>query len=544
MTLGEPTTCDPRLMREREFSSLAVARTAHLLLQAAHREGLLDDCELRVEGEEIAWIRGQLQLRVKGRLLSAGDRLWLDYRTWSPALSEFLEQLRELAGLVSGEAWEALVEEALAAGKVQRAAYSAASYKDRPESYLDFEGWTPEGHNLHPGAKTRQGFSLQDQLEYAPEFTDSVSLPWVAVERALLLKAGEVPAAFQLDERRWAVPVHPWQLREVIPALYAPEWKSGAIAALEREPLMCRPCTSLRTLVPLKPGYPVLKLSVGSLMTSTERSMSRYTVLQGPVYTQYFGRLREQAPELFQNVVALQETGGLCWGEPSDSRRARNLSLLCRQRPPETGPNEVAVPCSALPQPVRIGEPETHLARLLKTGPGPSRNFQAYLDILIPFHLQLYLRFGLALEAHLQNCVMVWGEGGPTQMWVRDWGGLRAVESVLKRVAPDLVAQLDPKSVTLRTAEVAEKKLVACLCSNHLTELVCQTARGLLIEETELWSVVASTVKRALEGFEETSLARRLLFESWPVKCLLRMRLGQADGGDLYHLRENPLAGL
>lgn len=535
---------DSRLARLGDFVSKAEARTAHLLLQAAHREGLLSECLFTASGGQLCWERGESSLEVNGKVFSGGDRLWLDYEAWKLPLRVFLERLRSLSGLSEGQAWEKLCAEAEAGGAVQAAAYAVATQRSTPESYLDFEGWTPEGHNLHPGAKTRDGFSLSEQLAFAPEFASVVALPWISVERSLLNASGSVPEEFQGEDGRWVMPVHPWQLHHQIPRIYRAEWESGAVALVDRVPLVCRPCTSLRTLVPLDERYPVLKTSVGALMTSTERSMSRHTVLQGPIYNEYLLRARSADPDLFGGVKLMEEHGGLCWALEEPASQARNLSLLFRQRPLSVQHGSVAVPCSALPQPESVeGLSRSYFAHFLARGEGVEVNFQRYLDLMIPFHLHLYLRWGIALEAHLQNCVMVWDNTGPRELWVRDWGGLRADSEVVAERAPDLFRKLHPSSVTLRDAEAAEKKLIACLFCNHLTELTYQAARSFELDESELWARVARCVRGALGEETESRLGRRILKEPWPVKCLLRMRLGEGDGGDLYHLRENPLKG-
>lgn len=543
MTL--PGVQDARLGRMAEFFPMAEARTAQLLLQAAHREGLLSDCRFSAEGGRLRWSRGEHALEVEGAVFIEGDRLCVNPASWTLSLEGFLEILRQLIHEPTTAAWDRLCDEALGGAPVLAAAYSVCAQKEAPEGYLDFEGWTPEGHNLHPGAKTRDGFSFAEQFEFAPEFAEVVSLPWLRVDRSLLIASGEVPEQFLSSDEGWMVPVHPWQLRHLVPKIYTREWEQGAIALADRQPLICRPCTSLRTLVPLDESYPVLKTSVGALMTSTERSMSRHTVLQGPIYNEYLLRAREQDPELFASVRLLEEHGGLCWHEDIADPRARNLSLLFRQRPPRTASGEVAVPCSALPQPVALGaangRPRSYFAEFLGRGASLEESFQRYLDLLITFHLKLYLDWGIALEAHLQNCVVVWDERGPKELWVRDWGGLRADGEVIAAKAPDLFSHLIPSSVTLRDSETAEKKLIACLCCNHLTELVYHTVRFFDVPEAELWQKVGVTVRAALGRRSESSLGRRLLVDPWPVKCLLRMRLGGGGGGDLYHPRANPL---
>ncbi len=532
------TVEDPRLANLDEFRGQSVARLGQLVLQAAFREGLLEGARFSSGGQTLTWRRGEHAVTVPGRITASGDRLWIDRRQWNPDLEGLLSEVRAVADLDDGDAWRAFCAEIREGVATQQAAYSLARLRKEPKSYLDFEAWTPEGHNLHPGAKTRQGFSEQDQLNYGPEFSEAIELPWLAVSRELLDISGEIPEEFSLDDKTWKVPVHPWQLKNVIPRLYHKEWESGALRLHQEAPLVCRLCTSLRTVVPEDSRFPVLKTSVGSLMTSTERSMSRYTVLQGPLYSEYFDRIEEQAPELFENVVALRERGGFCFAQDGDSPRSRNLSLLFRQRPPQQD-SGVAVPCSALPQPCWNGS-GTYLRHFFGRSGDPLASFTRYLEILIPFHIRLYLRFGLALEAHLQNCVVVWEESGPVGLWVRDWGGLRADRERLRELAPDLEARLDARSVTARTAEAAEKKLIACLYCNHITEIVSGLENEFSLPSPDLWERVARVSRESFQGHPRTTLAGRIFDQDWPVKCLLKMRLGMGQG-DVYRLRANPL---
>lgn len=531
---------DPRLESMISMEGRSTARLAQLLLQAAYREGMLERCELKEEGDDLIFSAHGEQLKVRGRILAAGDRLVLERKSWQLTLEQFLEKLRLLCGVDFNDRWQALCEEVKEGHLTQAAAYALAQTRRRPLDYLDFEAWTPEGHNLHPGAKTRAGFTASDQLAYAPEFSDGVNLIWLEVEKELLQHSGRVDAHFETSDSAWLVPVHPWQYKNVIPELYSDELKGGRIRKVDKPELLCRLCSSLRTVVPVDPQYPVLKLSVGSLMTSTERSMSRHTVLQGPIYTEYLRRIFEGGESYTENVVALEEFGGLCWAEEQDERRSRNLSLLFRQRPPEIQPDEVAVPCSSLPQPA-WGQELTYLEEFFARGPGPLANFRTYLRLMLPFHLGLYLDHGLALEAHLQNCVVVWDSAGPTTLWVRDWGGLRANSAVLAKKAPDLFSRLDSRSVTLADAQTAEKKLIACLYCNHVTEIVAGLSHSFKLSENELWSEVRDVTESCFENSPEVSLRSRLLHQDWPVKCLLRMRLGLGGEGDVYHLRKNPL---
>lgn len=523
-----------------EARGRARRRTIRLLLQAAWREGLLEHADRSTEGDLTVWNRDGFRLAAQVTIAGGGDRLTLESDV-EGSLEDFLATLRGLAGLPQNQAWAELIAEMKQAEETQAASYALAPTRPEPENYLDFESWTPEGHNLHPGAKTRLDFSVADQLRYAPDFSSHIALPWIAVKKSLLQTSGEIPEVFEHDDLHWALPVHPWQRDNVLPTLYAKEWKAGEVRNLEREALDCRICTSLRTVVPIDPSFPVLKTSVGCLMTSTERSMSRYTVLQGPVYTEYLRRIFSR--ETYPGVTALAETGGFCWKESGEGARSRNLSLLFRQRPP-AGSLSQAVPCSTLPQPTRDFK-STYFHRLFTQGPGPLANFARYMELLVPFHLKLYVDYGLALEAHLQNCVVEWSDqAGPSRLWVRDWGGLRADAIRIKERAPDLFARLSPHSVTLSDAESAEKKLIACLYCNHVTEVVAGVASGCELEERLLWRTVREISERALGQAQGTALAHKILRDRWPVKCLLKMRMGLGGPGDVYLSRPNPLTNL
>lgn len=527
-------TQDPRLLELASFRPRATARTCHLILQAAFREGMLEGCDFTDSGDVLTWQRGAERLKVKGQVAGGGDRLRLDYEAWEFTLPDFLSLLSRLAPDIAPDALMKLRKEAEESELTQAVAYAVASHREVPKSYLDFEAWTPEGHNLHPGAKTRQGFTASEQLAYAPELCRELSLEWVKVKNSLLQHSGVVGQAFRAPDGDWLLPIHPWQKQRVLPRLYGTEIEDGQITDYDREPLRCRVCTSFRTVVPLDQGFPILKLSVGSLMTSTERSMSRFTVLQGPLYSRYFQRLQGQAPDLFQNVIPAPETGGLCWAQEQPEARSRNLSMLFRERC-EMGGKERWVPSSALPQPHPQGG--TVMASLFGRGPTLRRRFRDYLLLLIPFHLRLYQEFGLALEAHMQNCVVRWGESGPDKLWVRDWGGVRANGEILAETDPDLLSRLDSNSVTLSTADAAEKKLIACLYCNHLTEVVATLSWEGGESEDWLWN----QVKDVTAAYARGSLARRILQERWPVKCLLKMRLGLGGDGDVYRRRDNPL---
>lgn len=533
MTAKDWDQPSPQLLQRAE------RRIFTLFLQAAHREGLLSTKTFQAEKGELSWGEGSSRLKVAGKVYSSGQRLRIEALPEGLNFEESLQAVAQSAKL-STEApqWGELLAELKGGVRVQAAAYQAALERAKPNCWESLECWTPEGHNLHPGAKTREGFTVEDQLAYSPDFAETLSMPWITVEKSLLSPSGEVPSLFDLGDR-WAVPVHPWQRREILFKTYPQEWETGKLADLDRPPIEAHLSTSLRTVVPTDPALPIFKLSVGSLMTSTERSMSRHTVMHGPIFSELLRRAIAKAPPWAERVSLMDEPGGLYWSNTSDQpTRSRQLSLLFRRRP-ETPPGWMPVPCSCLPQPWGEGL-QGHLGgALFSRGAGPLANFERYCQLLIPFHLGLMMEAGIALEAHLQNCVVLWSQDGPEALWVRDWGGLRADSKLLRELFPDLWQRLDPSALTLTDAKAARRKLLACLYSNHLSEVVVFLAEQFGLAETALWEKVARITREALSQWPDSPLEREILRDPWPVKSLLRLRLG-APGED-YRSLPNPL---
>ena len=528
----------------RELVARAEVRLFGLFLQAAHREAMLPQERFREEGGTLSWCSGELSLKVPGQSYAGGQRLRVSALAEEDGRRLSFEESLAKVGALSGwsgsdKLWRAAVEEMQDGVAVQAAAYQAALERPEPSNWQTYECWTPEGHNLHPGAKTRGGFSEGDQHAYSPDFALALELPWISVDKSLLLTSGEVPELFDLGDR-WALPVHPWQRREILPKVYAEEWESGAIQDLDRPKVEATLSTSLRTVAPVDPELPILKLSVGSLMTSTERSMSRHTVLQGPVFSEILRRVFERKPAWSSDVELMDELGGLCWREPdAPNGRSRQLSLLFRRRP-EIPDGWTAVPSSSLPQPCGENLDSRLWREFFSRGEGPIANFRRYCDLLIPLHLGLMTEAGIALEAHLQNCLVLWSEERPEALWVRDWGGLRADSHRIEALFPDLWPSLDPDSLTLTDGVKARRKLLANLYSNHLTEVVVGLCEEFGLAESVLWKVVKEISAVSLESAQDSELALDILQRPWPVKSLLRLRLG-AEGED-YRTLTNPLS--
>src|SRR5215212_7319673 len=124
------------------------------------------------------------------------------------------------------------------------------------DTALFFEQLCVEGHNLHPGAKTKTGMEPEAVYRYAAEFDGTPELRLVGIRRDRAESAslggrnvGDIlfdqhpglreAVAREFDERGLSptdylfVPVHPWQLKNVVPEVYRAEIFQKVVVPVE-----------------------------------------------------------------------------------------------------------------------------------------------------------------------------------------------------------------------------------------------------------------------------------------------------------------------
>ncbi|HYN92656.1 MAG TPA: IucA/IucC family C-terminal-domain containing protein, partial [Pilimelia sp.] len=232
----------------------------------------------------------------------------------------------------------------------------------------------------------------------------------------------------------------------------------------------------------------------------------------------------------------------------------RDLSAIVRAGLTGTlAPAEEAVPGTALPA-ERAGRPvvaalvDRYAATRALTDPaGAALGFLTeYARVLLTPVLRLATRFGVGLEAHLQNCLPTFVAGVPHRMVFRDLAGPRlhrprlAAAGVALRLWPGSVVGTD--DLAAMRAKVGYTALQA-----HLGELVVRLAGTHGLDEAAAWRAVRSVLDEVFEPLRAdpaTAAAAEadhaaLTAPAVPHKALVRMRL--AGGGDVYVPVHNPL---
>ncbi|GGL12301.1 IucA/IucC family siderophore biosynthesis protein [Mangrovihabitans endophyticus] len=409
------------------------------------------------------------------------------------------------------------------------------------EAAITAEQIAVAGHNLHPCGRTRLGWDTADVLAHDVE-SGHTRVGFVAVrddghlgdDVGLLLRdwyprLPAPPPGFRLQ------PVHAWQRDAVLSRRYRDLLDDGALRLLDAE-LDAVPTGAVRTVL-LPPDAAgrrhYLKLSLDILITSTRRSISVASTRNGPVVSRLVRRLIDADPD-GHRLLPLAETAGAA--VPAGS--GRDMSVIVREALPALRPGETVVPGGALPA----------LAGRLAAVTGAGRDgarawLDAYARLLLPPLLRL-TRCGVALEAHLQNCLPTFVDGRPHRMIVRDFAGLRLHAPRLAAAGHRL--DLWPGSV-IGTADVGtlRAKIGYTALQAHLGEVIIALGRAHGLDEDTAWgtvrAVVDDTYAPLLADPDAAADHAALTAPRAPHKALVRMRL--SGGGDLYVPVRNPLHG-
>jgi siderophore synthetase component len=478
-------------------------------------------------------LRHRARRTVRGRLAAAMRRERL-----TPA------DVRDspLAGAFEAELTDA--EEKLALAYARRAAADARARADashagagdilaliagqRPDDQVvRLEQLATQGHNLHPCGRTRLGWSPGDAMAHDLESAGTeIGFVGVPVAAHVGDDLGERLGVAAPRGHR-AQPVHAWQLgvvRERYPDLpVLGQRLSGRVTA------------AVRTLwVAERDTY--LKLSLDVQITSTRRTISTASTRNGPLLSGVLPSLLAECAG--ERVELLTEPAGAAASLGS----GRDLSAILRQPLPPLGPAEFAVPAVALSATCPIsGVPVIELVRR-RSGLAAGEFLAAYAGLLLPPVLGMAARYGVGLEAHLQNCIVTFAGGRPRRLILRDLAGLRLHAGRLADAG--ISVPLWPGSVVGTHDEgVLLSKVAYTALQAHLGEVV----RCLRLPEGRAWALVRGIVDEVYDGLSVyVPVAAKadhafLTAPAVPHKALVRMRL--AGDGDIYVPMDNPLHG-
>ncbi|MEU8777870.1 IucA/IucC family protein [Streptomyces sp. NPDC048606] len=408
-------------------------------------------------------------------------------------------RLVEALGVPHGAAFAAELDDSTASLALSRAdAYApdARGPGREPDTTWEWEQRVVDGHPYHPNCRSRPGFSVAEQLAYAPEHRPVVTLPTVSVAARECLVGGDWPDRLREGDRI-LIPVHPWQAEHVL--------KGDAVGGDRgREGIAAHPLMALRTLAPVS-GGPHVKTALSTRLTSSVRDISGYSIETAAVVSAFAQSLGER----LEGRLHITRTLGAVTAHSPD------LAAVLRE-PPEAyaGPGERVVPVAALAG--------TEAAR--------SASWRAEFARLALSVCLRALDLGVALEAHGQNLLVVLApDGRPVRLVYRDLADIRISPARLARhglAVPPLTGRLVTDDET-----VLRRKLFGSLAAGALASTAGSSA------------AFAEDLEAALDGLAPTADRAALRSGPLPVKALTLMRLSPGVPGDQWADLPRPSTG-
>lgn len=433
-----------------------------------------------------------------------------------------------------------------------------ASLRDRP---------------FHPVAKAKMGFMQTDYQRYMAEFGHDVRLHWVAVEQkylecgcgvtdpqqvnpAQLVLTSEQQCSLRqemrlrgLSQSHIALPMHPWQLRHVLPKQLATELKAGVCVLLDFQDSTFLATSSVRSMAPKSDSPHYLKLPLGIYSLGASRYLPAVKMINGQRSEKLLRRALALDSELTQRVFICDETrwwaympeNGSLFDEPP-----RHLSAMVRSYPPELieDPGYRLIPMAALG--TLLPDREQHFfddwLRYRQLPPDAVSVLRLFEELCLSFfdiNLRL-LRIGMLPEVHGQNAVLVWRDGEVSGLLLRDHDSLRLyVPWLLDNGLEDPEYRIKPGHANTLYHDTPEDLLFylqTLAIQVNLRAIAEALASRYRIDETALWQVIRDALEHVIEqvAFADSvrdMLRQRLFHEpAWPLKLLVKPLIERAGG--------------
>jgi siderophore synthetase component len=380
----------------------------------------------------------------------------------------------------------------------------------------------------------------------------------------LLREYPHVENAFreQLEAKNYElIPVHPWQLRHTIVHHFKEEISKRIIVPLKDASIPTASLLSFRSLAPINSSFRHhLKTAVDVQMTSAKRIVSPASVWNGPLLSTILKKIEALDLSIGTTLQFMEERAGGHY-QPQHNENAmflkKNLSALLRENPERLlDKDEIALPAAFLINKSPFSGELFLLELIEKYRVLTNTNIEsaaiqyihAYAKILLPGLLTLIVKYGISLEAHLQNAVPVFRNGIPIRILLRDNGGVRIKEERLKK---SIGYQPIDNSTNLLTND--ERDLFTmfshALLHNHLGEMIFILSKETGIDEKTLWNPVREVIFSTINLLKEDQdcvdsvqeLEKNLRSHLAPLKALFKMRLTDQFTDNAYTLIPNPL---
>jgi len=422
-------------------------------------------------------------------------------------------------------------------------------------SFIAAEQGLIAGHDIHPCPKSFTGMNREEIHHYSPEFAASFPLRWFAIDREFFYirhSDGSSSAQTWLNminneilpskhlmlpgDNFCLLPIHPWQAIFVlnnhkIATLVA----AGKIFDCGEIGYPWFPTSSVRTLY--RPDLPfMLKLSLNVGITNSVRINKTRELLRGnDMYRFCHHHLWHEFVADYPEFTLIPDPG--CMGVVSGGKIIEELSVSVRENPfvstrSHSNITLLAALCEHIP---RRG---SRLGALIRRSSDAEKRsvqvvarewFSRFLSVFVRPVFALYLRHGVAVEAHQQNILIEIVNGYPTAAFYRDNQGFfhhSRAHAELSRFLPGL----GEASESVFDEDIVDERFTYYTLVNSIFGIIGALGRENFITEEELIVMLRDNFLslKSQEG-GSSQLIDKILTRKLQCKANLRTRLAQMD---------------
>lgn len=433
------------------------------------------------------------------------------------------------------------------------------------------EQWGCTGHPYHPNFRAKIGFNPYEVVQYAPEFKSQVTIHWAAIHSSIAFTSGGhanhnhlFAHHFTAEYKTWAqtlqtndlnpesylpLPIHPWQWENKLKSLYAPLMNSGQLHIVHHLQ-KTHPSMSFRTMIPDNNLGPHLKLATAVHTTSALRTVSPASVSNSTPLSIWISQLLVTHQHFSGRLFLASDLAGINIAHESITPQEKKLSgMILRENPVQfINKSQTVVPVAALFGISPITEKALLIEIIEASAIAPEEYFIKYCQCILESQLQLLLQYGLALEAHQQNTLVVFQNHLPEAVIIRDLGGIKLCLNPLydQIIKPTL----HPESTITCTGlkNLSNAFIHGNLLSNIAFWVNC-LHQHYKLSEKQLWFRVWQIINGILNQLQATikpeiyhHYKQYLLSKPWQQKSLLTMRLNENQDQPVFFVRPNPLS--
>ncbi|OCH14775.1 MULTISPECIES: IucA/IucC family protein [unclassified Aliivibrio] len=383
---------------------------------------------------------------------------------------------------------------------------------DQIASYLD--------HPYYPTARAKFGLSDQDLKEYAPEFAQSFTLRWLAIEKSLVtltcpqpecwptMEQVGIPEDFSLSHELF--PAHPLTLQSLSSL---PEGVIEAPLAY----LDVTPTLSVRTVVVKQAPHIHIKvpLIMRSLGTKNIRLIKPSTLYDGHWFERLLTHLEQNDKDLHGSFFHCNEKHG---GHVGDDK---TFAYIVREYPLSHFQDKALVPVAALASPMPDGRLFLEHLSDQYYQHDTLAWFKDYVDLLCKVHLTLWIRYGIALESNQQNAIIAFDKQGKMTLAMKDNDAARIWPDrfqAFEQHSPVKCDQLLDHRIIVDNELALGQMFTTITLQLDIAAIVEAMAEKGITSSASLYATVANSLSQQLYQLgnqeHDITLAHKMLFDS------------------------------